>query len=110
MPISASAFSNDTPPPCQIGHEASTSMHIEPYNSTQHKEATLAKRLGRPRRFKSDDEMIRVPLNLTNEEDMAFKRAMAIVYPGATRTNVLLMLIQSLCKEARVKWPESRLK
>ena len=85
-------------------------MHIEAYNSTRHKEATLAKRVGRPRRFKSDKEMIRVPLNLTLEEDAAFKKAMGVVYPGATRTNVLLLMIQSLCKEARVKWPESRLK
>jgi hypothetical protein len=61
---------------------------------------------GRPRRFQEKEPIIRIALNLSEKENAAFKAAMKKKFPGATTTNVLLIMIENLCREARIVWPE----
>jgi hypothetical protein len=74
----------------------------------QGREGTLAakNKMGRPRRFTSQKEVVRVVLNLSKAENEAFRKAIAKVYPGATITNTFRILIEGVCKEAGVKWPK----
>ena len=64
------------------------------------------KTTGRPRRIEGD--AVRIPLELSQVEDAAFRQAMEKSYPGATRSYVLRHLIAEFCKEAKIKWPENK--
>jgi hypothetical protein len=66
----------------------------------------MTSRIGRPRR--STGAAIRIPLNLTEDEDSAFQEAMEKVYPLATRSAVLRRLISEFCEKQNVRWPKEK--
>jgi hypothetical protein len=66
----------------------------------------MTSKIGRPRR--SAGATIRIPLNLTEDEDSAFQEAMEKVYPLATRSAVLRHLIAEFCEKQNVRWPKDK--
>ena len=70
-------------------------------------EVTVARnKIGRPRRI--DGEAIRIPLDLSEEEDNALREAMEKTFPGASRAYVLRRLIAEFCKDAKIAWPKEK--
>jgi hypothetical protein len=60
---------------------------------------------GRPKRF--EGKSVRIPMILSEEEDIAFKKAREKMFPGAATSYVLRYLIADFCKDAGIKWPEA---
>jgi hypothetical protein len=63
------------------------------------------KTIGRPRRVPKG-EVVRIPLELSMDEDSAFRVALSREYEGASRNYVLRKLIAEFCLSNKVPWPK----
>jgi hypothetical protein len=82
-------------------------MHTKAYTVPEwgYETMTTKKPTGRPRRVPKG-EVVRIPLELSTDEDSAFRVALSKEYEGASRNYVLRKLIAEFCVSNKVPWPK----